>query len=98
MIVHVTTTTGHRSGRLVGVEGDSASVAQTPVQGTLDVMVQGSRGNAGDDGVDRFESLETGSWESMGGFWESWQSFSGAAKTVLATAHRNYSREHTQKR
>ena len=98
VIVHVTTSTGHRSGRLVGVERDSAPVPQSPVQGTLDIMVQGARGDTGDDGIDGLQSLETGSRESMGGLWESWQSFSGAAKTVLATAHRNYSREHTQKR
>lgn len=78
VIVHVTTAAGYCSGRLVGVKGDSASVAQTPVQSTLDVVVQGARGDTGDDGIDRFESLETGAWESMGGFGESWQSFSGA--------------------
>ena len=78
VIVHVTTAAGYCSGRLVGVKGDSASVAQTPVQSTLDVVVQDARGDTGDDGIDRFESLETGAWESMGGFGESWQSFSGA--------------------
>lgn len=98
VIVHVTTTTGHRSGRLVGVEGDSVSVAQTPVQGTLDIMVQGARGNTGDDGIDGLESLEAGSRESMGGLWESWQSFSGAAKTVLATITTpKLLRKHTQR-
>ena len=98
VIVHVTTSTGHRSGRLVGVERDSAPVAQSPVQGTLDIMVQGARGDARDDGVDRLESLKAGSWESMGGLGKNRQSLSGAAKTILAMAHRNYSREHTRKR
>ena len=79
VVVHVTTTAGHRSGRLVGVKRDSASVAQTPVQSTLDVMVQGARGDTGDDRIDSLESLKARARESVSGFGESWQSFPGSA-------------------
>lgn len=56
-------------GWLAGIEWDPASVAQTPFQCTLDIMVQGSRRDSGDDRIDCFESLQAVARESHGLAW-----------------------------